>query len=269
MTLITPMSPEEFARRYTGTGTPVVLRGLLRDWPAVTKWTPNYLAQVTSALGDIQVQYRSTPSDMAKLEMARIQRGTMSLRELLAEIQRSPEEGDELYVPGLSLPPGSPLARDVAMPSVLAASDVYATTVFFGRNTQCIGHFHPRTQALLGQVQGVKRIWMYPPSELRRLYLFPLLSPGFFRSQVNFYGDRSQFPRLSEAKGELFELHPGDALFIPLHWLHVPEGKGWNVSVTNWWRPRLREWTFSAASARSLIGIGLELGRRMKGRWRR
>ena len=140
---------------------------------------------------------------------------------------------------------------------MLSTLDIYATTIFLGRNTKCIGHFHPRTQALLCQVQGVKRVWMYPPTELKRLYLGPMWSDGFFQSQVNFYGENSLFPLVANAKGLLFELHPGDALFIPLHWLHVPEGDGWNVSVTHWWRPKLEEWTLSSATLRSLLGMSL------------
>ncbi len=260
---VLPPSREEFLSQYVSAGMPVLMKGVISDWPAVKLWTPEYLAAIAAAMGDIQVPYRSTPPDMARLEMQRIQKGTMSLLDILNECARSPEEGYEIYVPGLNLPPRTPLARDVAIPSQIADREVYATTVFLGRNTKCIGHFHPKTQALLCQVQGVKRVWMYPPAELGKLYLFPVWSDGFFRSQVNYYGDRIQFPRVAAARVQVFELHPGDALFIPLHWLHVPEGMGWNVSVTHWWRPAVREWPFSLASARALLGIGFEWARQM------
>lgn len=105
---------------------------------------------------------------------------------------------------------------------------------------------------------------MYPPSELTRLSLFPVWSESFYRSRVNFYGDRSDFPSLAEARGELVELHPGDALFLPLHWLHVPEGRGWNVSVTHWWRPHRRDWRMSGAAVRALAGVGFEFARRRR-----
>src|ERR1041385_2195237 len=271
VTRIAPSAPpprEEFLEGDVRSGTPILMKGLVKDWPAVECWTPDYLAGLTASMGDIQVPYRSTPSDMPRIELARIQRGKMSLLELLTECSRSPD-GDELYVPGLDLPQNTSLARDVGIPSMLTQVHVYATTVFLGRNTQCLGHYHPKTQALLCQVQGIKRVWMYSPDEMRKLYVFPFWSQTFFQSQVNYYGDRTQFPRLTRARCQEFELHPGDALFIPLHWLHVPEGKGWNLSVTHWWRPSLREWTYSFATARTLLGIGCEAIRQLfyKRRW--
>lgn len=258
------MSCGEFLSRYVHTGTAVLLKGLVDDWAALRRWTPGYLAAFAAVRGEIEVPYRSTPPDMPRLDMERVQRGMASLLGILEECRRSPDDGPEIYVPGMDLPQAAPLARDVGRPSALSDVDVCATTVFLGRNTKCIGHFHPKAQALLCQVQGVKRVWMYSPAELKRLSLFPVWSESFFRSQVNFYGDRSDFPALTEAKGELFELHPGDALFLPLHWLHVPEGRGWNVSVTQWWRPRFRDWRVSTATGRALVGIGFEYARRRR-----
>jgi len=261
---VEPPSGEAFLARYVRTGTPVHIKGLVRDWPAVDLWTPDFLLRQTEAMGDIQVSYRSTPSEMSRVDLNKIQQGIMSLSSILKECVRSPTDGPEIYVPGLDLPPGALLNRDLAQPALLAAREIYATTVFLGRNTKCIGHFHPKSQALLCQVHGVKRVWMYPPAELRRLNLFPVWTDGFFRSQVNFYGDLSAFPGVAKARGHLFELQPGDALFIPLHWLHVPEGEGWSVSVTHWWRPTFREWTWGLASARALFGIGFELARQLR-----
>jgi hypothetical protein len=109
---------------------------------------------------------------------------------------------------------------------------------------------------------------MYAPGELKRLSLFPAWSDSFFRSRINFYGDRSGFPALAKAKGRLFELEPGDALFLPLHWLHVPEGQGWSVSVTHWWRPHWRDWPRTTVTGRILMGIGCEYIRRRRQRAR-
>jgi Cupin-like domain len=258
-----PTTAEEFLCQYVRRGLPVLIKGLVNDWKAVKVWTPEYLADFTANIGDIEVPYRSTPDDMRRLDLQRVQQGNTSLLGILRECERSPDQGREIYLPGLDLLSTAPLVRDLGVPELLKASSVFATSVFLGRNTKCFGHYHPKAQALLCQVQGIKRIWMYPPTELKRLYLFPFWSRAFFLSQVNFYGDRSQFPLMSRARGQLFELHPGDALFIPLHWLHVPEGRGWTVSVTHWWRPHLTEWPLSAATARTLTGIGLEAVRRV------
>ena len=262
-----PPDQGRFLSRYVRANRPVAIRGLVKDWPAVDRWTAQYLADFTRGLGDIEVPYRSTPTDLERMDLARIQRGKTSLHGLLSACAADPD-GDELYVPGMALPGSAPLSRDIAEPGLLSGLKTFGTTIFLGRNTRCIGHFHPKAQALLCQVQGVKRVWMFPPSRFGRLHLFPPWSGSFYQSEVNFYGDLTPFPRLRRAGGVMYELHPGDALFIPMHWLHVPEGGGWTAAITYWWRPGAGEWLRSAGSVRALIGIGAELMRRAAARFR-
>ena len=253
--------PVAFARDYVRANRPAAFAGLVKDWPAIHRWTPGYLAGLTARLGDIQVPYRSTPEHMTRMNLSRIHQGRMSLGALLKACADDPG-GEELYVPGMSLPEGVGPGSDIEKPPLLAPFQTFGTTVFLGRNTKCIGHFHPMAHALLCQVQGTKKVWMFPPSELGRLHLFPPWSPGFFQSEVNFYGDLAPFPKVALARGRMYELHPGDALFIPMHWLHVPEARGWTTAVTYWWRPGPEEWLRSAGSLRALVGVGGELVRR-------
>jgi hypothetical protein len=250
--IVEGLSAERFLRQFVRAGRPVLIKNLVRDWRALEFWTPSYLARLVAEAGDVQVPLRSTPDDMPRMDLARIQQGRTSLLRILHECDT---HGDrELYVPGLSLHPGTPMAADVDCPPVLSSVDVYASTVFLGRNTRGIGHFHPKTQALLCQIQGTKRIRMYPPSELKRSSMFPIWSDGFFQSETNYYADG---PSAAGAACQIFDLQPGDALFIPLHWLHVAEGHGWSVSLTNWWRPSVGEWAISAGTGRALLGIAL------------
>lgn len=251
----------DFRTRYVAHNRPVAIRGLVRHWPAVRRWSAGYLADFTAGSGDLEVPYRSTPEDLPRMDLSRIHRGQTSLHGLLRECQADPG-GPELYVPGISLPSHAGLMRDIEEPALLAPFRTFGTSVFLGRNTRCIGHFHPKAQALLCQVQGIKRVWMFPPSELGRLHLFPVWSRSFYQSAANFYGDLTAFPGVLQARGRMYELHPGDALFIPQHWLHVPDGKRWTAAVTYWWRPGLGEWLRSAGSLRALTGVGAELARR-------
>lgn len=258
---VSGLSAAQFQKEYVAANRPVAIKGLCSSWPAVEKWSAGHLADATASLGDIQVAYRSTPENLARMNLALIRQGQTSLLELLLECERDPG-GPELYVPGLDLPRDGPLNGDVHEPAILEGLETFGSTVFLGRNTKCIGHYHPKAQALLCQVQGRKRLWLFPPSEFAHLHIFPPLSPSFFQSEINFYGDRQTFRRFSKANGVMFELEPGEGLFIPLHWLHVPEGPGWTVSVTYWWRPGIGEWLRSRGSPRALLGIAGELSRR-------
>jgi len=56
--------------------------------------------------------------------------------------------------------------------------------------------------------------------------------------------DLERFSRFAEAKPLDFRLEPGEILFIPVHWWHLTNVEGYQVSVTQIWRASVRQWTF-------------------------
>jgi len=91
-------------------------------------------------------------------------------------------------------------------------------------------------------VAGRRRITLFPPEQLRNLYIGPLdFNPaGQAISLVDFAApDLRRFPRFAEAMrhAQVAELEPGDAVFIPSMWWHHVEGlEAFNVLVNYWWR---------------------------------
>jgi hypothetical protein len=91
-------------------------------------------------------------------------------------------------------------------------------------------------------VAGHRRFTLFPPAELPNLYVGPLeLTPaGQPISLVDFQEpDFERFPRFREAlkNAQLAELEPGDAVFIPsMWWHHVEALDAFNVLVNYWWR---------------------------------
>lgn len=66
---------------------------------------------------------------------------------------------------------------------------------------------------VLCQINGAKRVLMFPPSDVCQLQI----PPGESSSSINvFASDLSSFPRCQEAI-----LEAGDVLFIPSLWLHA------------------------------------------------
>lgn len=259
------ITAEMFDRCYVQPGRPVLIRGLVSDWPATGACNPTYLADYTEAAGDVEVIYRSTPEDAAGPDQQSFAQGERSLLELLRECEASPDDGPELYIPGLDLPAEGTLAADLRLPGLVPADKVHGSSIFFGRNTRCVAHYHPQAQALLCQVQGVKRVWMYPPRLTGRQRLFPPWSTRFFASRIDFYAEGGRRLETAAAPVQLFELHPGDALFIPLHWLHVPSGQGWSVSVTHFWPARPMEWRPNLTAVHTLAAMGFRAARRRFG----
>ena len=89
---------------------------------------------------------------------------------------------------------------------------------------------------------GRRRFTLFPPDQLKNLYIGPLdLTPaGQSISLVDFHDpDFERFPRFREAlsHGQVAEMGPGDAIFIPSMWWHHVEGlDALNVLVNYWWR---------------------------------
>ena len=91
-------------------------------------------------------------------------------------------------------------------------------------------------------VAGRRRVTLFPPDQLRNLYIGPLdFTPaGQAISLVDFAApDLERFPRFAEAMrhAQVAELGPGDAVFIPSMWWHHMEGlDAFNALVNYWWR---------------------------------
>lgn len=90
-------------------------------------------------------------------------------------------------------------------------------------------------------VAGRRRFVLFPPDELKNLYVgpFELTPAGTPVSLVDPNDpDLERFPRFAEAlkRGQVAELGPGDAIYIPFHWWHgVDSLEPVNLFINYWW----------------------------------
>jgi Cupin-like domain len=91
-------------------------------------------------------------------------------------------------------------------------------------------------------VAGKRRFTLFPPEEINNLYIGPLdLTPaGQPISLVNLQApDFNQFPKFETAlsNASVAELEPGDALFLPSMWWHAVESlTPFNILINYWWQ---------------------------------
>jgi len=227
---------------------PVLLRGLVRHWPLVQTAQRSDAAFCDYLRGfgaDTRLSlWRGAPETAgrffynADFSGFNFRHETRPFGALLDELLAGAP--DALYLGSTDI--------DRCFPGLRPPNDLAALTRFnphvslwLGNRTQVAAHFDlPDNIACV--VAGRRRFTLFPPDQVANLYIGPLdLTPaGQPISLVDHARpDLERFPRYAEAArhAQLFELLPGDALFIPSQWWHGVESLGAiNGLVNFWWR---------------------------------
>ncbi|MFG6462381.1 cupin-like domain-containing protein [Roseateles sp. DXS20W] len=227
---------------------PVVLRGLVAHWPMVQAARRSdaefcdYLRGFGAAKrllvwrGSADIGGRFFYNDDLSGFNFERQRSTLEvvLGELLAG---SP---DALYVGSTEIDAAFPALRRHNDLPVLAGFDPIVS-LWLGNRIRVAPHFDlPDNIACV--VAGRRRFTLFPPEQVGNLYIGPLdLTPaGQPISLVDqAHPDLDRFPRYAEAlrHAQVFELEPGDALFLPSQWWHGVESLDAVSGLVNfWWR---------------------------------
>lgn len=230
---------------------PVVLRGLISDWPLVKKASQsdqdalNYLRGLDS--------HKPVQSFVAPAS----EQGRYFYNDDLTGFNFKPENTTLTSVLN-TLEQGSNLARtstryigstsvDYVLPGFRQDNDVPPLkdkpliSIWVGDQSRIAAHFDvPDNLACVAM--GKRRFTLFPPNQLENLYIGPLdFTPaGQPASMVDFCNpDFEKFPKFREAlnQAQIAELGAGDAIFIPSMWWHHVEGlDNINVLVNYWWR---------------------------------
>ncbi|MDG2524170.1 cupin-like domain-containing protein [Stenotrophomonas sp. HITSZ_GD] len=231
---------------------PLLLRGLVREWPLVRaglqspRAAIDYLrrfarteAQVAVLVAPPQVAGRYFYNDALTGFNFRTERPPLG-----AMLDAMERHLDDAQPPSLYM--GSTTV-DTYLPGLREENDLDLSTrdplfsVWVGNRTRIAAHQDVPDNIACVAV-GHRRFTVFPPDQLRNLYIGPLdLTPaGQPVSLVDFAApDPARFPRFAEAlaHAQVAELEPGDAIFIPSLWWHHVEGlDSFNVLLNYWWR---------------------------------
>ena len=231
--------------------TPVVLRGLIKDWPLVTQANmsnhaaQNYLRKhynqnkIRTFLADAEHQGRFFYND--DLSGFNFTPTTTTFDKVLDDLA---EYEHLLNPPGLYM--GS-TSVDHILPNFRHDNDLPLlvdnplVSVWVGNQSRIAAHYDV-TDNIACVAAGKRRFTLFPPNQLDNLYIGPLdFTPaGQSASLVDFaQPDLIKYPKFVEAMqhAQVAELEAGDAIFIPSMWWHHVEGLSrFNVLVNYWWR---------------------------------
>ena len=239
-----------FREEILPAGQPVILKDLVKDWPAVRAGliSPRALAdylrgfdrgkQVAVLEGPPSIRghffYRE---DMRGMNFER-RPGTIgaTIEKLLA--QAGDPDPAALYVESTPtqehLPPfagenPNPLLPPSVTPRIWLGNQLVVQTHFdLSSNIACVAG-------------GRRRFTLFPPDQVANLYVGPIEFniSGPPISMVSLRNpDLARFPRFAEAlaASQSAELKPGDAIYIPYGWWHQVESLApFNLLVNYWW----------------------------------
>ncbi len=241
------VSPDAIPLDVQRSPVPLVLKGLVSDWPCVAAAT-----QGNSALLDYLEEF-SANRDVLAFRAAANSRGRIFYNEDLNGFNfdritttletlftkwRARSDQDCLYLGSTNVDsylPGFRASNEIAI-----ANASPLVSIWMGNPTRIAAHFDiPNNIACV--VTGRRRFTLFPPEQLNNLYVGPIdFTPaGQAISLVDFENpDLERFPRFERAMqaASVAELQAGDALFIPsMWWHHVEAQDSLNVLVNYWW----------------------------------
>lgn len=244
---------KDFEQLYVRAGKPLLLRQVNCTWPAVGKWTLSYLRERAGNCAVTVERYADSPY----FRPSSVERVTLA--EYLSRVAKS-NSPNSLFMSEVPIDTElSPLRHDIKTPEFLPRRATVERKIFFGRDTVTPAHYHANNEALLCQVVGEKRVFLYSPKSFYKLMPEPWYSKYFNHSRIDF-ADVDQFRTAAmQIPAAVVTLSPGDALYIPVHWWHAVYGFDVSMSVVHFWRASLRCQRFPVPGLRSWLAIAATL----------
>ncbi len=237
------LSSQDFLDRYYATNTPVCLKGMMHNWPALTQWSPEYLRSVYGELEvEVQMGRQTNPRYERELDKHRC---TLSLGAYVDRVVASGPSNDLYMVANngnLDRDELKGLLADIEFfPQLLDPTDTQGKVFFwFGPAGTITPLHHDPLNVLFTQVYGRKRFKLISPDQTPWLYN----RSGVFSEVDPAHPDYDRFPLFKNVQVLELIVEPGDVLFIPVGWWHWVESLEVSISLslTNFLFPNSFEW---------------------------
>ncbi len=231
------LSFDDFARGYLAPMQPVVMTNGIDDWPALGKWTPDYLRQTITPK---TIELRSNQSGQ----------NTYSFPEHMDTFIAAERDGTvPPYLTNANIYRFFPeLIADVEPYLVYALPDLSATPflpkdflyekfqleILLGTAGNGFSVLHAdkhHMNAFIAQIYGEKEFIIFPPEQAR--FLYPREEQPLLSSVEDIWNpDLARFPDLAKTTPTRVTLKPGDLLFVPGNWWHTTRMSQTSIGVT-------------------------------------
>ena len=244
---------ERFDNEIVPRGRPAVLRALVADWPAVQaaregeEALADYLRSVANDepfeawFGSPEIGGRFGYNEA--FDGYNHERRLAAVGQLLDLLmrQRGHDAPYSMYAGGIPIRKHLPRLIPTIPVTMLDMARETLISLWIGNRTHTATHWD-QSQNLACVVAGRRRFTLFPPDQLKNLYVGPLdfTLAGQPTSLVDIDApDLETYPRFAEAlkAARRAELEPGDALYIPAMWWHdVLSLEDFGSLINFWWR---------------------------------
>ncbi len=222
------IQPQEFARSFIRRNKPVLMTGMMNEWPAMQTWSFEFL-------------YRLGSKESVLLEEGNVMQDDTSFRkqsfqDYLRQLIEETEQGDNKpYLSVFKIFERFPHLKNDVDFSIINQHKLKASTVgWIGPAGTVTGYHIDWGDNILAQICGRKCIHLAAPEESDNMYVSPKFDQGTTISSVDLQCvDHEKFPRFKNVKHHRIELHPGQMLFIPRGWWHDVRSLDKSISVSN------------------------------------
>jgi len=224
------LGTQEFLERYYAAGRPVILTGEMAGWPALTRWTPNYLK---ARVGSAPVDYQGGRIADAGYEQAMpAHRRQAPFNQFIDAITHT--AGNDLYITAYNSAANraalAPLFEDLRPLAKFLDGGPETAMLWVGPAGTFTPLHYDLTNNFIGQIIGRKRLKLLPASEVGRLG-----EAGSVYSPIKDLDqplDAAAHPRMNGARLFDIELAPGEIIFVPFGWWHQVRALDFSVTAT-------------------------------------
>ena len=224
------LSRDEFLDVYYTAGRPVIITGMMEDWPAMSKWSLDYFKD---RCGDRDVEIQFGRDSDAQYELRKTaHRKTMSFGDYVELVRNAGRSNDfymTAYNEGKNRTALAELWDDIVqIPEYLTGEGATQGFLWFGPQGTITPFHHDLTNNFMAQVMGRKRILLMPACEIGHVYNHEHCFTHVDGRQI----DLARYPRMRNVQVLSCVLNPGEVLFLPVGCWHFVEGLEMSVTVS-------------------------------------
>jgi len=227
---VSNLPADEFHRDYYAANRPVIIEDVADKWPALEKWSLQFLRE---RFGEEMVSFQRGRSPADHRDSFIDHSRTASLNAYIDLIEREDRTNDYYLIAHdrlLDRPAFAPLFDDIVFDDRYFDPIDRQGRVFFWLGPQ--GSTTPMHRDLgnvfLAQIRGRKSIKLVPSKQMHKVY-----NEIGYHSEVDFEKmDSATYPFLRDIHLAEAIVAPGELLFIPLGWWHHVKALDQTITIT-------------------------------------